>query len=155
MPKSSTGEVVSFKGWPKLHWFITDHLPKPPKDWQIPPKMSDDSPAYIEVGAVSWISHECDCDFVFDFIKSWWAVRSQKISFTLIRFKKQHREKPNNDLRWNVNYWNWGKSSYWVHCFSLNLKAFCLPSFLDTSWYSFLYKGGVSSIISSRVLCDI
>ncbi|XP_064108435.1 disco-interacting protein 2 homolog C-like [Macrobrachium nipponense] len=48
IPKTSAGEVVSFKGWPKLTWFITDHLPKPPKDWQIPPRHSDDSAAYIE-----------------------------------------------------------------------------------------------------------
>lgn len=49
IPKTSAGEVVSFKGWPKLTWFITDHLPKPPKEWQTPPRHSDDSPAYIEV----------------------------------------------------------------------------------------------------------
>ncbi|XP_037779846.1 disco-interacting protein 2 homolog C-like isoform X1 [Penaeus monodon] len=48
IPKTSAGEVVSFKGWPKLTWFITDHLPKPPKEWQTPPRHSDDSPAYIE-----------------------------------------------------------------------------------------------------------
>lgn len=49
IPKTSAGEVVSFKGWPKLTWFITDHLPKPPKDWQTPPRHSDDTAAYIEV----------------------------------------------------------------------------------------------------------
>ncbi|XP_045114738.1 disco-interacting protein 2 homolog C-like isoform X3 [Portunus trituberculatus] len=48
IPKTSAGEVVSFKGWPKLTWFITDHLPKPPKDWQTPPRHSDDTAAYIE-----------------------------------------------------------------------------------------------------------
>ncbi|XP_076064398.1 disco-interacting protein 2 isoform X2 [Oratosquilla oratoria] len=48
LPKTSAGEVVSFKGWPKLTWFITDHLQKPPKDWQPPPRLMDDSPAYIE-----------------------------------------------------------------------------------------------------------
>lgn len=49
IPKTSAGDVVSFKGWPKLTWFITDHLPKPPKDWQMPPRHSDDTAAYIEV----------------------------------------------------------------------------------------------------------
>ena len=38
LPKSTTGEVVSFKGWPKLYWFLTEHLPKPPKDWMPPPR---------------------------------------------------------------------------------------------------------------------
>ncbi|KAF2357567.1 AMP-dependent synthetase/ligase [Trinorchestia longiramus] len=54
LPKNATGEVVGFKGWPKLNWFITDHLQKPPKEWQIPPKASDDAPAYIE--------YSTDCD---------------------------------------------------------------------------------------------
>ncbi|CAL4058598.1 unnamed protein product [Meganyctiphanes norvegica] len=48
IPKTSTGEVVSFKGWPKLKWFMTDNLPKPPKEWQPPPRLTDDSPAYVE-----------------------------------------------------------------------------------------------------------
>lgn len=54
IPKTSAGEVVSFKGWPKLTWFITDHLPKPPKDWQTPPRHSDDTAAYIEVSREGW-----------------------------------------------------------------------------------------------------
>ena len=52
LPKTSTGEVVVFKGWPKLHWFTTDNLQKPPKEWQIPPKAPDDAPAYIEVSCM-------------------------------------------------------------------------------------------------------
>ena len=48
LPKASTGEVVAFKGWPKLHWFVTEHLPKPPKDWLPPPRLTDDTPAYVE-----------------------------------------------------------------------------------------------------------
>jgi len=36
-------------GWPKLHWFITDNLNKSHKDWQPPPKVSEDIPAYVEV----------------------------------------------------------------------------------------------------------
>ena len=39
----------SSQGWPKLHWFITEHLPKPPKDWMPPPRLTDDTPAYVEV----------------------------------------------------------------------------------------------------------
>ena len=26
LPKTATGEVLQFKGWPKLYWFITEHL---------------------------------------------------------------------------------------------------------------------------------
>jgi len=39
--------VVS--GWPQLHWFVTEHLSKPPKDWLPPPRPSDNAAAYIEV----------------------------------------------------------------------------------------------------------
>jgi len=48
LPKTTTGEVVQFKGWPKLHWFITEHLARPPKDWNPPPRLTDDTPAYVE-----------------------------------------------------------------------------------------------------------
>ncbi|KAK4328811.1 hypothetical protein Pmani_000786 [Petrolisthes manimaculis] len=48
IPKTSGGEVVSFKGWPKLVWFITDHLPRPPKEWQTTTRQADESKAYIE-----------------------------------------------------------------------------------------------------------
>ncbi|XP_014227393.1 disco-interacting protein 2 homolog A isoform X1 [Trichogramma pretiosum] len=48
LPKTSTGEVVAFKGWPKLHWFVTEHLGKTPKDWMPPARLTDDTPAYIE-----------------------------------------------------------------------------------------------------------
>ncbi|XP_070185588.1 disco-interacting protein 2 homolog C-like isoform X1 [Littorina saxatilis] len=48
LPKSSSGEVITFKGWPRLNWFVTENLSKPPKDWQPPPRMSEDVPAYIE-----------------------------------------------------------------------------------------------------------
>ncbi|XP_076441207.1 disco-interacting protein 2 homolog C-like isoform X3 [Babylonia areolata] len=50
LPKSSNGEVITFKGWPRLNWFVTENLSKPPKDWQPPPRMSEDVPAYIEYG---------------------------------------------------------------------------------------------------------
>ncbi|XP_066588947.1 disco-interacting protein 2 homolog A isoform X2 [Prorops nasuta] len=48
LPKTTAGEVVAFKGWPKLHWFVTEHLAKTPKDWLPPPRLTDDTPAYIE-----------------------------------------------------------------------------------------------------------
>ncbi|XP_076286797.1 disco-interacting protein 2 isoform X2 [Lasioglossum baleicum] len=48
LPKTAAGEVVAFKGWPKLHWFVTGHLGKTPKDWLPPPRLTDDTPAYIE-----------------------------------------------------------------------------------------------------------
>ncbi|XP_043672262.1 disco-interacting protein 2 homolog A isoform X4 [Vespula pensylvanica] len=52
LPKTAAGEVVAFKGWPKLHWFVTEHLGKTPKDWLPPPRLTDDTPAYIEYTTV-------------------------------------------------------------------------------------------------------
>ncbi|KAF1498675.1 hypothetical protein FQV18_0005633, partial [Eudyptula minor novaehollandiae] len=50
LPKAQTGEVVTFKGWPRLIWFVIDgkHLAKPTKDWH--PQVRDASAeiAYIE-----------------------------------------------------------------------------------------------------------
>uniref|UniRef100_A0A8C9G831 Disco interacting protein 2 homolog A n=1 Tax=Pavo cristatus TaxID=9049 RepID=A0A8C9G831_PAVCR len=50
LPKAQTGEVVTFKGWPRLIWFVIDgkHLAKPTKDWH--PQLRDASAeiAYIE-----------------------------------------------------------------------------------------------------------
>jgi len=48
LPKTATGEVMQFKGWPKLYWFITEHLARPPKEWNPPPRLTDDTPAYVE-----------------------------------------------------------------------------------------------------------
>ncbi|XP_042143270.1 disco-interacting protein 2 isoform X4 [Ixodes scapularis] len=48
LPKTATGEIHTFKGWPKLQWFVTEHLSKPPKDWNPPPRPSDETAAYIE-----------------------------------------------------------------------------------------------------------
>jgi acyl-CoA synthetase (AMP-forming)/AMP-acid ligase II len=49
LPKDeSKDHVVHFKGWPKLIWFVTEHLPRPSKDWSPPPRPSADTPAYIE-----------------------------------------------------------------------------------------------------------
>lgn len=54
LPKTAAGEVVAFKGWPKLQWFVTEHLTKTPKDWAPTPRLTDDTPAYIEVSLQLW-----------------------------------------------------------------------------------------------------
>ncbi|XP_058987472.1 disco-interacting protein 2 isoform X2 [Musca domestica] len=49
LPKCSTGEIAKLKGWPRLQWFVTEHLPKPPKDFSIGNlRIEDKSNAYIE-----------------------------------------------------------------------------------------------------------
>ncbi|XP_035379521.1 disco-interacting protein 2 homolog A isoform X3 [Electrophorus electricus] len=50
LPKAQTGEVATFKGWPRLLWFVTDgkHVGKPPKDWSPPLRDARSDPAYIE-----------------------------------------------------------------------------------------------------------
>ncbi|XP_063702117.1 disco-interacting protein 2 isoform X2 [Culicoides brevitarsis] len=49
LPKSTTGEVTKLKGWPRLHWFVTEHLPKTPKDYNpTNQRISEDSTAYVE-----------------------------------------------------------------------------------------------------------
>ncbi|CAH2010640.1 unnamed protein product [Acanthoscelides obtectus] len=48
LPKTTSGEVIQFKGWPKLTWFVTEHLAKTPKDWLPTPRLTDETPAYIE-----------------------------------------------------------------------------------------------------------
>ncbi|XP_026128382.1 disco-interacting protein 2 homolog A isoform X3 [Carassius auratus] len=50
LPKAQTGEVVTFKGWPRLLWFVTDgkHVAKPPKDWHPPIRDACNEIAYIE-----------------------------------------------------------------------------------------------------------
>ncbi len=48
-------EIVSFKGWPNLTWFITEHLTKPPKDWvlnELSRSSYESTPAYIEYTSV-------------------------------------------------------------------------------------------------------
>ena len=42
-------------GWPRLQWFVTEHLGKPPKDWLPPPRQSDEAPSYVEVSISSEI----------------------------------------------------------------------------------------------------
>uniref|UniRef100_A0AAR2K9D5 DMAP1-binding domain-containing protein n=1 Tax=Pygocentrus nattereri TaxID=42514 RepID=A0AAR2K9D5_PYGNA len=53
LPKTPSGEILQFKGWPRLRWVVTDtkYLTKPSKDWQphIPTANSDT--AYIEYKA--------------------------------------------------------------------------------------------------------
>ncbi|XP_051998324.1 disco-interacting protein 2 homolog A-like isoform X1 [Xyrauchen texanus] len=50
LPKAQTGEVVTFKGWPRLLWFVTDgkHVVKPPKDWHPQIRDASNEIAYIE-----------------------------------------------------------------------------------------------------------
>ncbi|KAK1166303.1 hypothetical protein AOXY_G12898 [Acipenser oxyrinchus oxyrinchus] len=50
LPKAQTGEVVTFKGWPRLLWFVIDgkHLTKPPKDWHPLVRDASNDIAYIE-----------------------------------------------------------------------------------------------------------
>uniref|UniRef100_T1GIU0 AMP-dependent synthetase/ligase domain-containing protein n=1 Tax=Megaselia scalaris TaxID=36166 RepID=T1GIU0_MEGSC len=42
-------DIAKLKGWPRLHWFVTEHLPKPPKDFNVGNVRVEESvPAYIE-----------------------------------------------------------------------------------------------------------
>uniref|UniRef100_A0A158P740 AMP-binding domain-containing protein n=1 Tax=Angiostrongylus cantonensis TaxID=6313 RepID=A0A158P740_ANGCA len=50
----SPQEVVDLKSWPRLYWVITEHLGKPSRDWTAPPRVADESIAYIE--------YSCDRD---------------------------------------------------------------------------------------------
>uniref|UniRef100_A0A3B4BH32 AMP-dependent synthetase/ligase domain-containing protein n=1 Tax=Periophthalmus magnuspinnatus TaxID=409849 RepID=A0A3B4BH32_9GOBI len=57
LPKSATGEIPQFKGWPKLLWFVTEskHLSKPPRDWFPHIKDANNDTAYIEVNCALFI----------------------------------------------------------------------------------------------------
>ncbi|XP_041432382.1 disco-interacting protein 2 homolog A isoform X5 [Xenopus laevis] len=50
LPKAQSGDVVTFKGWPRLAWFVIDgkHLMKPPKDWHPHIRDASKDGAYIE-----------------------------------------------------------------------------------------------------------
>ncbi|UYV60395.1 DIP2 [Cordylochernes scorpioides] len=48
LPKTATGEIHTFKGWPRLSWFVTEHLSKQPRDWVPAPRLTEEAPAYIE-----------------------------------------------------------------------------------------------------------
>lgn len=41
LPKTTSGEVIQFKGWPRLTWFVTEHQTKTPKDWTPQPRWVD------------------------------------------------------------------------------------------------------------------
>ncbi|MCI4390702.1 hypothetical protein PGIGA_G00125770 [Pangasianodon gigas] len=50
LPKSLSGDIVQFKGWPKLLWVVTEskHLSKPPREWYPLIKDANNDTAYIE-----------------------------------------------------------------------------------------------------------
>lgn len=49
LPKCTTGEIAKLKGWPRLQWFVTEHLQKPPKDFNTNNiRINEDGNAYIE-----------------------------------------------------------------------------------------------------------
>lgn len=48
LPKTPTGEMPDFKGWPRMTWLVSENWSKPSKDWRPPPRISEDVPAYIE-----------------------------------------------------------------------------------------------------------
>lgn len=49
LPKCATGEIAKLKGWPRLQWFVTEHLPKPPKDFNTNNvRINEEGNAYIE-----------------------------------------------------------------------------------------------------------
>ncbi|CAD5208915.1 unnamed protein product [Bursaphelenchus xylophilus] len=41
-------DIYEFKGWPKLHWIVTEHLQKPAKDFALPSFNSPEDTAYVE-----------------------------------------------------------------------------------------------------------
>ncbi|KAJ8260343.1 hypothetical protein GJAV_G00179870 [Gymnothorax javanicus] len=53
LPKTPNGEILQFKGWPRLKWVVTDskYLTKPSKDWQPHIPTANTDPAYIEYKA--------------------------------------------------------------------------------------------------------
>uniref|UniRef100_A0A671TBW0 Disco-interacting protein 2 homolog B-A-like n=1 Tax=Sinocyclocheilus anshuiensis TaxID=1608454 RepID=A0A671TBW0_9TELE len=53
LPKTQNGEIMQFKGWPRLKWVVTDtkYLTKPSKDWQPHLPTANTDTAYIEYKA--------------------------------------------------------------------------------------------------------
>uniref|UniRef100_A0A3B3ZPD4 Uncharacterized protein n=1 Tax=Periophthalmus magnuspinnatus TaxID=409849 RepID=A0A3B3ZPD4_9GOBI len=53
LPKTPTGEILQFKGWPRMKWVVTDskYLTKPGKDWQPHIPTANTDTAYIEYKA--------------------------------------------------------------------------------------------------------
>ena len=52
LPSSTTpinpNDVADFKGWPRMHWIVTEHLSKVSKDWKPSPATPNGETAYIE-----------------------------------------------------------------------------------------------------------
>nr|CAD2186582.1 unnamed protein product [Meloidogyne enterolobii] len=46
--QQNLGDLADFKCWPRLHWVVTEHLPKPAREWTLPSLIADESIAYIE-----------------------------------------------------------------------------------------------------------
>ncbi|KAF1768453.1 hypothetical protein GCK72_000265 [Caenorhabditis remanei] len=44
----TANEIVDFRGWPRLWWAVTEHMSKPARDWTAPPRLADETIAYIE-----------------------------------------------------------------------------------------------------------
>ncbi|ULU11406.1 hypothetical protein L3Y34_015097 [Caenorhabditis briggsae] len=44
----TSNEIVDFRGWPRLWWAVTEHMSKPARDWTAPPRLADETIAYIE-----------------------------------------------------------------------------------------------------------
>uniref|UniRef100_A0A8R1E1A1 DMAP_binding domain-containing protein n=1 Tax=Caenorhabditis japonica TaxID=281687 RepID=A0A8R1E1A1_CAEJA len=44
----TSNEIVDFRGWPQLWWAVTEHMSKPSRDWTAPPRLADETIAYIE-----------------------------------------------------------------------------------------------------------
>ncbi|CDR32765.1 DMAP1-binding domain-containing protein [Caenorhabditis elegans] len=44
----TSSEIVDFRGWPRLWWAVTEHMSKPSRDWTAPPRLADETIAYIE-----------------------------------------------------------------------------------------------------------
>uniref|UniRef100_A0A667ZBN9 Disco-interacting protein 2 homolog Ba n=1 Tax=Myripristis murdjan TaxID=586833 RepID=A0A667ZBN9_9TELE len=53
LPKTPSGEIMQFKGWPRMKWVVTDtkYLTKPSKDWQPHIPTANTDTAYIEYKA--------------------------------------------------------------------------------------------------------
>uniref|UniRef100_A0A4W5RNB5 Disco-interacting protein 2 homolog Ba n=1 Tax=Hucho hucho TaxID=62062 RepID=A0A4W5RNB5_9TELE len=53
LPKTPQGQIMQFKGWPRMKWVVTDtkYLTKPSKDWQPHIPTANTDTAYIEYKA--------------------------------------------------------------------------------------------------------
>lgn len=73
LPKTATGEVVAFKGWPKLTWFVTEHLGKTPKDFSPSARVTDETSAYIEVSSLPKV---CDTKTSSPFLQIGYHIKT-------------------------------------------------------------------------------